>query len=247
MGACIRIEGLTKEYRIYGGKKFKAVDNLDLEIERGEIFGLLGPNGAGKTTTLNMLLGFVFPTSGKAWVLGQRIGKVRVKRRISALSEFPATYEYLNVEELLHFYGALFGLSKRERDRRIDELLEVVGLGREARKRKLSDLSKGMRQRVAIAESLINDPDVLFMDEPTSGLDPIGRREVRNLLVRLKEEGKTIFLCSHLLSEMERISSRIGIMHEGRLLKLGSLDDLLSPKQQTLEDLFIEIVEGGNE
>lgn len=247
MGACIKIEGLTKEYRVYGGKKFKAVDGLDLEIERGEIFGLLGPNGAGKTTTLNMLLGFVFPTSGKAWVLGQRIGKVRVKRRISLLSEFPATYEYLNVEELLHFYGALFGLSKRERNRRIDELLEVVGLGRETRKRKLSDLSKGMRQRVAIAESLINDPDVLFMDEPTSGLDPIGRREVRNLLVRLKKEGKTIFLCSHLLSEMERISSRVGIMHEGRLLKLGSLDDLLSPKQQTLEDLFIEIVEGGNE
>ena len=247
MTAYIKIEGLTKEYSIYGGKKFKAVDNLNLEIEKGEIFGLLGPNGAGKTTTLNMLLGFVFPTSGKAWVLGQKVGKVEVKRRISSLSEFPAICEYLNVEETLHFYGALFGLSKRERNRKIDELLEIVGLGRAAKKRKLSDLSKGMRQRVAIAESLINDPDVLFMDEPTSGLDPIGRREVRNLLVRLKEEGKTVFLCSHLLSEMERISSRIGIMHEGKLLKLGSLDELLSPKQQTLEDLFIEIVEGGNE
>lgn len=244
MGVCIRIEGLTKEYRISGEGKFRAVDNLSLEVGEGEIFGLLGPNGAGKTTTLNILLGFVFPTSGNVWVLGEKVGDMKVRQQTSFVSESPASYEFLSVEELLHFYGGLFGLGRSERKKRTGELLELVGLGRKVRKKKLSELSKGMRQRVAIAESLINDPKVLFMDEPTSGLDPIGRREIRELFVRLKEEGKTIFLCSHLLSEMERISTRVGILHEGRLLKVGRLDELLTRRVKTLEALFIKIVEG---
>lgn len=244
MGICIKIDSLTKEYRISGEGKFKAVDNLTLEIEQGEIFGLLGPNGAGKTTTLNMLLGFISATSGNAWIFGERIGNVKIRRRISFLPEVPASYEYLNVEELLHFYGGLFGLKRLERSKKIDELLKIVDLGGSARRKKLSDLSKGMRQRVAIAESLLNAPDLLFMDEPASGLDPIGRREVRKLLIRLKEEGKTIFLCSHLLSEMEQVCTRVGILHDGNLLKVGHLSELLSPVYRTLEDLFIEIVEG---
>ncbi len=231
MPADIRTENLTKEFKIDGGRKVAALDGLNLEIEKGEIFGLLGPNGAGKTTTLNLLLGFIFPTRGSAWLLGQRVENLAVRQRIGFLPEMPASYEYLNPVESLHFYGSLFGLSPRENSDRTEELLEAVRLTSDKKKR-LGGFSKGMRQRVAMAESLINDPDILLMDEPTSGLDPIGRMEARQLLLRLKEKGKTILLCSHLLAEMELICDRIGILYKGRLLRVGRVKELLTEKNR---------------
>ncbi len=229
MPSDIRIEDLTKAFRGPGGKSVTALDGLNLEVESGEIFGLLGPNGAGKTTTLNLLLGFIFPTRGRAFILDKKIENLEVRQRIGFLPEMPASYEYLNPVETLHFYGSLFGLSPNENSDRTDELLEAVRLSSDKKKR-LGGFSKGMRQRVAMAECLINDPTVLLMDEPTSGLDPIGRMEARQLLLKLKERGKTILLCSHLLAEMELVCDRIGILYKGRLLRVGKIRELLTEK-----------------
>lgn len=227
----IRIEGLTKKFRgILEKEGIIALDHLNLEVQRGEIFGFLGPNGAGKTTTLNLLLGFLQPTAGKAWILGERIGSIQIKEKIGFLPEIPASYEFLNAEEVLHFFGSLFGINYHERKRRIEHLLALVGL-EQARYKKLGNYSKGMLQRIGLAESLINNPSILFLDEPTSGLDPIGRKEIRELLIQLRDEGKTIFLCSHLLSEIEMVCDRVGILHTGKLLKIGKLDGLLSERE----------------
>ena len=227
----IRTEGLTKEYVIGMQKKTKilALDHLNIEVNKGETFGLLGPNGSGKTTTLKLLLGFIYPSEGQGWVLGKQLGNIEAKNRIGYLSEVSYLYNYLTAWELLDFCGSLFGISSIERRSRIGKILDLVGLSEKAHIR-LSSYSKGMLQRAALAQTLINDPDLLLLDEPTSGLDPIGQREMRDVFLKLKEQGKTLFLCSHLLSEAELICDRIGILHKGKLNKTGKLEDLLTMK-----------------
>lgn len=223
----IKTEGLTKHfYDPLRRQTVIAVDNLDLVVERGEIFGFLGPNGAGKTTTIKMLLGLIFPTKGQAWVLGNPIGDKKTRERVSYMPENPYFYDYMTGEDLLYFYGGLFGLKGSELRKKVDQLLELVGLT-EHRKKQLNGYSRGMLQRIGIAQSLLNDPELLILDEPTSGLDPIAHKEVRELLIRLKEQGKTIFLCSHQLSDVEMVCDRVGIMNRGKLATVGRLEDLL--------------------
>lgn len=205
----------------------KAVDDLSLEVNEGEIFGFLGPNGAGKTTTIKMLLGIIFPTAGSAQILGMPIGDIETKRRISYLPETPYFYEHMSGQELLDFYGRLFHLSDSDRRQKSEELLKTVGLYADRRK-PLSQYSKGMLQRIGIAQALINDPELLIFDEPTSGLDPIAHMDVRDLILDLKAQGKTVFLSSHQLSDVEMVCDRVSILNRGKLLKVGSLCDLLA-------------------
>lgn len=227
MGPAIKIQGLTKEYlNKTTGKMVRAVDDLHLEVYHGEIFGFLGPNGAGKTTTIKMLLGLIFPTKGDAWIFDKPIGDVSVKRQIAYLPESPYFYEYLTGRQVLDFYARLFGIPSSERKKKVDALLDMVGLSRDGDKT-LRNYSKGMLQRIGIAQALLNDPQLLFLDEPTSGLDPMARIEIRDLIIRLKEQGKTIFLSSHQLLEVELICDRVSILNRGKLLKAGKLDDLL--------------------
>jgi len=227
MESAIKIEGLTKEYlNKTTGQKVRAVDDLHLEVYRGEIFGFLGPNGAGKTTTIKMLLGLIFPTKGDAWIFGKPIGDVSVKKVIAYLPESPYFYEYLTGRQVLDFYARLFGIPASERKKKVDTLLEVVGLSRDGDKT-LRNYSKGMLQRIGIAQALLNDPELLFLDEPTSGLDPMARIEIRDLIIRLKQQGKTVFLSSHQLLEVELICDRVSILNRGKLLKAGKLDELL--------------------
>lgn len=227
MESAIKIEGLTKEYlNKTTGKMVRAVDDLHLEVYRGEIFGFLGPNGAGKTTTIKMLLGLIFPTKGDAWIFGKPIGDVSVKRQIAYLPESPYFYEYLTGRQVLDFYARLFGIPASERKKKVDALLDMVGLSRDGDKT-LRNYSKGMLQRIGIAQALINDPELLFLDEPTSGLDPMARIEIRDLIIRLKQQGKTVFLSSHQLLEVELICDRVSILNRGKLLKAGKLDELL--------------------
>ncbi|MGC8784293.1 MAG: ATP-binding cassette domain-containing protein [Armatimonadota bacterium] len=227
MESAIKIEGLTKEYlNKTTGKMVRAVDDLHLEVYRGEIFGFLGPNGAGKTTTIKMLLGLIFPTKGDAWIFGKPIGDVSVKRQIAYLPESPYFYEYLTGRQVLDFYARLFGIPADERKKKVDTLLDMVGLSRDGDKT-LRNYSKGMLQRIGVAQALINDPELLFLDEPTSGLDPMARIEIRDLIIRLKQQGKTVFLSSHQLLEVELICDRVSILNRGKLLKAGKLDELL--------------------
>ncbi|MBU0478920.1 ABC transporter ATP-binding protein [bacterium] len=227
----IKTENLTKEYVLGIQRKTRvlALDHLSIEVNKGETFGLLGPNGSGKTTTLKLLLGFISPSEGQGWILSKQLGNIETKNRIGYLSEVSYLYSYLTAWELLDFCGSLFGIASIERKRRIAKILDLVGLTEKAHIR-LSSYSKGMLQRAALAQTLINDPDLLLLDEPTSGLDPIGQREMRDVFLKLKEQGKTLFLCSHQLSEAELICDRIGILHKGRLNKIGKLDDLLIMK-----------------
>jgi ABC-2 type transport system ATP-binding protein len=223
----VKTEGLTKHfYDPLRRQAVIAVDNLDLVVEKGEIFGFLGPNGAGKTTTIKMLLGLIFPTSGQAWVLGNPIGDKKTREKISYMPENPYFYDFMTGEDLLFFYGSLFGLKGKALRDKVDELLELVGLS-EHRKKELRGYSRGMLQRIGIAQALLNDPELLILDEPTSGLDPIAHKEVRELFIRLKENGKTILLCSHQLSDVEMVCDRVGIMNKGKLVKLGRLEELL--------------------
>lgn len=226
----IKTENLTKAYRsFWGRKKILALDKLNIDIKKGEIFGLLGPNGSGKTTTLKLLLGLIFPTEGRAFVLGKTTNDVDVKNRIGFLPEESCFYKFLNADEILDFYGQLFRISRKERKIRIDRLIEQVGLGF-ARKRPLRQYSKGMLRRIGIAQALINDPDLIILDEPTSGLDPIGTRETKDLILALKERGKTVLLCSHLLSDVQDICDRVAILDKGKLQISGTIDELLSSK-----------------
>lgn len=226
----IKTENLTKAYRsFWGRKKILALDKLNIDIKKGEIFGLLGPNGSGKTTTLKLLLGLIFPTEGRAFVLGKTTNDVAVKNRIGFLPEESCFYGFLNADEILDFYGQLFRISRKERKIRIDRLVEQVGLGF-ARKRPLRQYSKGMLRRIGIAQALINDPDLIILDEPTSGLDPIGTRETKDLILALKERGKTVLLCSHLLSDVQDICDRVAILDKGKLQISGTIDELLSSK-----------------
>jgi len=201
--------------------------DLSLDVQEGQIFGLVGPNGSGKTTTIKLLLGLVFPTSGSGEIFGHPLGTSRYKERIGFVPEGPYFYDHLNAVELLRFYGSLFGMSGAELEDRIEELLKLVGMwGR--RERKVLDYSRGMLQRIALAQGLINDPDLLLADEPTSGLDPIGAIQIREVLMRLRDEGKTIFLCSHLLKEMEPLCDTVAILNHGVVCHQGSMEELLT-------------------
>ncbi|MDP6114101.1 MAG: ABC transporter ATP-binding protein [Planctomycetota bacterium] len=223
----IEIENLTKTYTDFRGRpKAKALQELSLTIKKGEVFGLLGPNGSGKTTTIKLLLGLIFPTSGTAKVLGKPATDVSVKHSIGFLPEESYLYKFLDAEETLEFYGQIFGMKKAERRAKADELIKRLGLDY-ARKRQVKEYSKGMARRIGFAQALINDPEVLFLDEPTSGLDPIGTREMKDLILELKSEGKTILLSSHLLADVQDVCDRIAILHLGTLRKLGPVRDLL--------------------
>ena len=225
----IRTEALTKHYPVgfWRRRPYVALDNLTLSVATGQVFGFLGPNGAGKTTTLKLLMQLTYPTSGRAEILGRPAGDVDVRRRIGYLQENPYFYDYLTAEELLVYIAGLFGVPGGDRRRRASRLLDEVGIGAE-RRLQLRKFSKGMLQRVGIAQALINDPEVVFFDEPMSGLDPIGRREIRELILRLRDRGCTVFFSSHVLSDAEALCSRVAILSGGRLAAEGELSDLLA-------------------
>jgi len=220
-------EELTKDYTIgfWRNRTYRALDRLTLTVEPGEVFGFLGPNGAGKTTTLKLLMQLVFPTGGRAEILGRPLGDVVVKRRIGYLPENPYFYDYLTAEELLAYFAALFGYSRGECRARAARLLDEVGIAGE-RRLQLRKFSKGMLQRVGIAQALINDPDLVIFDEPMSGLDPLGRRDVRALILRLRDRGCTVFFSSHVLSDAEALCDRVAILAKGRLVATGRLADM---------------------
>ena len=224
----IRTEGLTKHYSVgfWRSRPYVALDSLDLQVDRGEVFGFLGPNGAGKTTTLKLLMQLIFPTSGIAQILGRAAGHPEVRKRIGYLPENPSFYDNVTAEELLAYFASLFGYRGAERTTRVSRLLDEVGLGAE-RRLQLRKYSKGMIQRVGLAQALLNDPEVVFLDEPMSGLDPLGRREVRDLILRLRDRGATVFFSSHILGDAEAICSRVGIVVSGRLVASGKLADMV--------------------
>lgn len=229
----IETRNLTKVYRdFWGRQKVRALKALDLEIRRGEIFGLLGPNGSGKTTTMKLLLGLLFPTGGQALVFGKDATDVTKNERIGYLPEESYLYRFLNAEETLDFYGRLFTIPAAVRKQRIAHLIEMVGLT-SAKRRQLREYSKGMTRRIGLAQALINDPELILLDEPTSGLDPIGTRAMKDLILDLKSQGKTIVMCSHLLADVQDVCDRIGILYQGELKELGRVDSLLKVRDVT--------------
>ena len=229
----IETRNLTKDYRdFWGRRKVRALQALDLEVRQGEIFGLLGPNGSGKTTTIKLLLGLLFPTSGEALVFGRPSTDVSKNERIGYLPEESYLYKFLNAEETLDFYGRLFDMPASTRRERIESLIDMVGLNW-ARRRQLKEYSKGMTRRIGLAQALINDPDLIVLDEPTTGLDPIGTREMKDLILRLKSEGKTVLMCSHLLADVQDVCDRIAILYQGELKELGRVDSLLTVRDVT--------------
>ena len=241
MQAPVRAEALTKTYRVgFWGRRVRAVQDLSFEVRAGEIFGLLGPNGAGKTTTLKMLAGFVKPSSGHAWISGNRVGTVSSRRSLGYLPENPALYEFLRGDEYLIFAARLAGLSRAEARKWAAEMLERVGLAGRA-DRPIRKFSKGMVQRLALAQALIGDPGIVILDEPMSGLDPIGRKDVRDLILELREHGRTVLFSTHILSDVEAICDRVGILVEGRLTDCGALADLVAPGARAVE-LVVENV-----
>jgi ABC-2 type transport system ATP-binding protein len=229
MSPAIRIEELTKDYAIgfWRRRPYRALDRLTLDIEPGEVFGFLGPNGAGKTTTLKLLMQLIYPTSGRAEILGRPVGDLAVRHRIGYLPENPSFYDYLTAEELLNYFGQLFGYAAADRRARVAALLDRVGIGAE-RRIQLRKFSKGMIQRVGIAQALLNDPEVIFLDEPMSGLDPLGRRDVRTLILELRDQGRTVFFSSHILADAEALCRRVAVVAGGRLAAAGRLSDILA-------------------
>ena len=243
MDAILRTENLSVEYRTRGLKRETkpALKELSLSVQAGEVFGFLGPNGAGKTTAINVLLGFIPPTRGTAYLFGIDVRQPIARRRIGYLPEMTYYYKFLTAEELLRFYARIFGIPHLEADRRIDALLKLVEL-EPARKRLIKTYSKGMQQRVGIAQALINDPDLLVLDEPTSGLDPLGRMKVREIIQRLRNEGKTVFFSSHELGEVETVCDRVAIINQGELKTLGRVEDLVAQHRANLEQVFLNII-----
>src|SRR5437588_5697356 len=237
MTIAIEIDNLTKDYEtgFLRKRKVRALNGLSLHVEAGEIFGFLGPNGAGKTTTLKLLMRLIYPTAGTARILGQDISDIRMHARIGYLPENPYFYDYLTPREFLSYCGELFGLEKKVRTQRTEELLARVNLDPKGWKRQLRKLSKGMLQRVGLAQALVNDPEIVFLDEPMSGLDPVGRREVRDLIASLRNQGKTVFMCSHILSDIEVLCDSVAILKHGRLAHAGSLAELRSGEANTVE------------
>ena len=224
----VEINNLTKDYEVgfFRKRKVRALDGLSLSVNANEIFGFLGANGAGKTTTLKLLMRLIFPSSGTARILGHDIDDVRMHQRIGYVPENPYFYDYLTARELLEYCGQIFGQDASERKKRATTLLSRVRLDEKKWDTQLRKFSKGMLQRVALAQSLINDPEVVFLDEPMSGLDPVGRREVRDLIAELRDEGKTVFMCSHILSDIEVLCDRVAILKRGQLAQVGYLDEL---------------------
>ena len=227
----IEISGLSKDYSVGFWRKrpFRALHQLSLQIERGEVFGFLGPNGAGKTTTLKLLTGLIFPTEGTATILGHPVGEPETFLHMGYLPEQPYFYDYLTAEELLDYFARFFPLPPAERKRRRDTVLEQVGLA-EFRHRPLRKFSKGMLQRVGIAQAVLHGPEIVLLDEPMSGLDPVGRREVRDLILQLKAEGKTVFFSTHILSDAEALCDRVAVLNRGRLVGVGRISELVEPR-----------------
>jgi len=229
----VETKNLTKIYRdFWGRQKVRALKALDLQIHKGEIFGLLGPNGSGKTTTIKLLLGLLFPTSGEIGILGKTASDVAKNEKIGYLPEESYLYRFLNAEETLDFYGRLFKMSGAVRRQRVAQLINMVGL-ESAKKRQLREYSKGMTRRIGLAQALINDPDLILLDEPTSGLDPIGTKNMKDLILELREQGKTIIMSSHLLADVQDVCDRVGILYQGELKELGRVSDLLQVSSQT--------------
>jgi ABC-2 type transport system ATP-binding protein len=239
MTPAIEILGLEKTYKVgfWHAKTKCALRPLHLAVQQGEIFGFLGPNGAGKTTTLKLLMGLVTPTAGKARILGMESWEMPVKAQIGFLPEQPYFYDYLTARELLDYYGQLSGLPARERSRRVDAVITRVGLADSARVQ-LRKFSKGMLQRVGLAQAILHEPKVLFFDEPMSGLDPMGRREVRDLMEHLKEEGRTVFFSTHILSDAEALCDRVAIIHKGELQGVGAVADLTTAVHAKVEFIW---------
>lgn len=232
--SAIYTRGLSKIYKDFWGRdKVRALDDLTLTVGRGEVFGLLGPNGSGKSTTIKLLLGLIFPSRGQAAVLGHPAGSTEINERIGFLPEESYLYRFLNGEETLKFYGRLFKIPSRELKKRVPALLDTVGLDAKARKRKLREYSKGMARRIGLAQALINNPDLILLDEPTTGLDPIGTREMKDLILSLKAQGKTVLLCSHLLADVQDVCDRITILFRGKMQTLGQVKDLVQVKDVT--------------
>jgi len=231
MKLALEFDHVTKEYRSLFGRRFRALDGFSLQVQRGEIFGFLGPNGAGKTTAIHLAMGFMRPTSGSGSLLGEPFGHAPTRRRVGFLPENLALYPR-PAEQLIRFYGAVNGMKASELKPRAGEVLEMVGLEDHAR-RNVSRFSRGMLQRVGLAQALVNDPELLILDEPTSALDPVARVGVRELLLKARARGKTIFLSSHLLSEIELLCDRVAVLHRGRLRRLGRTDELLESYERT--------------
>jgi ABC-2 type transport system ATP-binding protein len=230
----VHTEGLTKVYKDFWGRdKVRALDNLNLTIHRGEVFGLLGPNGSGKSTTIKLLLGLIFPSKGTGSVLGYPAGDPAINEKVGFLPEESYLYRFLNGEETLKFYGRLFKIPSKVLKRRVPELLDTVGLDQKSRKRKLREYSKGMARRIGLAQALINNPDLVLLDEPTTGLDPIGTREMKDLIVSLKEQGKTVLLCSHLLADVQDVCDRITILFRGQKMVEDEVRELIQVKDVT--------------
>jgi len=218
-----------------------AVAELDLDIHQGEVFGLLGPNGAGKTTTMNVLLGFLNATVGDTKIFGRSVREPQARQRLGYLPELTYYYKFLTAEELLRYYARIFRIPKAQREQRVDSVLKLVDL-EHARKRLIKTYSKGMQQRIGLAQALINDPDLLVLDEPTSGLDPVGRMQVRDIIHRVKDEGKTVLFSSHELGEVETVCDRVAILAEGRLKVIGAVDALSRQHNCGLEQLFLRVI-----
>ena len=237
MTSAIEIDNLTKDYEVgfWRKRKVRALDGLSLTVEGGQVFGFLGANGAGKTTTLKLLMRLIYPTAGAARILGRDVNDISMHARIGYLPENPYFYDYLTAREFLNYCAQLFGLETAARSQRAEELLTRVNLERKSWDRQLRRFSKGMLQRVGLAQALINDPEIIFLDEPMSGLDPLGRREVRDLIASLRVQGKTIFMCSHILSDIEVLCDSVAILKNGRLAHAGSLDELRARETSLIE------------
>jgi ABC-2 type transport system ATP-binding protein len=237
-GVVIETRNLSKIYRdFWGRKKVHALKSLDIEVRQGEIFGLLGPNGSGKSTTIKLILGLLFPTSGRVLVFDKDASETSKNERIGYLPEESYLYKFLTAEETLDFYGRLFDMSGADRKRRVNELIQLVGLSG-AKHRQLREYSKGMARRVGLAQALINDPDLILLDEPTTGLDPIGTREMKDLIIALRNQGKTVLLCSHQLADVQDVCDRVAILHQGELKELGRVSELL--KVQSVTEIHAE-------
>ena len=230
MTTALQISNLTKDYKtgFFKQRSVRALDGLTLEVRSGQIFGFLGGNGAGKTTTIKILMGLLHPTTGEAKILGQDISEIDVHRRLGYCPENPYFYDYLTPLELLNYFGEIFGLNSQKRKERSTDLLNAVGLEESNWNKHLRKFSKGMLQRVGLAQSLLNDPEIIFLDEPMSGLDPIGRREIRELIARLRTHGKTVFMSTHILSDIESLCDEVAILSRGKLTATGNLQDLLT-------------------
>jgi len=235
----IEIRNLTKIYkkkRLIGSKEFLALDNLNIEIEKGEIFGFLGPNGSGKTTTIKLMLGLLFPTAGECLIFGHKIPSIAAAARIGYIPEIPYLYRYLTPKEVLRLYGMISSVPKNLLAKNIDDTLELIKMKHEQDTR-LGDFSKGMLQRIGVAQSLVHKPELLIFDEPFTGLDPIGLKDMREIILQQRKEGRTVFFSSHIISEAEKICDRVAIIFKGRLLKVVDMDGI-APGM--LENIFIE-------